>query len=406
MADRTIANPKRGCGHLKHGKGYVRGVIGSPDGVLPSFVELRPYVPFKEIGTDGGFTRGFLRFDGTQTQIATEGDLCRYNPLYPARSTDEQAQENHVKAGVYDTVEHVPDQQWRRHVDRLHHTGTDADHRGEEPLTGTGQDVHADLLMRVGATHYDTPDDFIQEAVRLGISKAIPLSQRQEPPEIVPGQTRMWLVHPDACEDGWGVIGYAYLQEVVYTEPVDGNVPQWVQDCQQRGDLDVVEIEDPGPANSSTLDDWEDGNGPDGDPQVQADNGQTEAPVPARPVERQQNVDDWSNDDEAGSDGSDPHPSDGEDGGADLLDGSDPVTDDEPGPEPDPGSTPVPADGDTDRDVQSLRSALDDVSYNDLKAAAADADADVGQSPAKDDLINGLLQDADTGDLRALVNGA
>lgn len=366
MADRTIANPKRGCGHLKHGKGYVRGVVGSPDGLLPSFVEVRPYIPFKEVGTDGEFTRGFLRFDGLQTEIAAaRTQQWDFKPLYPNTTDDEYAQENHVNAGIYDTTHDVPDQQWRRHVDRAaHRPDSDPDHWGAIEPTGTGQDVHADLLMRVGQTHYDTPDDFIQEAVRLGISKAIPLSQRQEPPNILPGQTRMWLVHPDACTDGWGIIGYAYLQEVVYTEPVDGNVPAWVQDYQQQGDLDVVEIEDPGPEKSSTLDDWEDGEPPDGDPQQ--DDEQMTDPVPVRPDERQQTVSDWSDDDD--------------------------------------GDAVVPDPSDSDTDVQSLRSLIEDTDYNRLKRAAAVLDVDIGPTPARTELEDALVNaDAAPDDVAAAV---
>jgi hypothetical protein len=387
MADRTIANPERGCGHLKHGKAYVRGVVGSPDGVLPSFVETRPHVPYKEIGTDGEFTRGFLRFDGLQSQIAAEGKLYDLKPLYPAKATDESAKENHVKAGVYDAADKVPDLQWRRHVDRVgHRAAVFADHWGEAPSTGTSQDVHADLLMRVGQTHYDTPHDFISEAVRLGISKAIPLSQRQQAPNVVPGQTRMWLVHPDACEDGWGVIGHAYLQEVIYTEPVDGNVPQWVQDIEAKGDLDVVELEEPGPSDSYTFDDFKDGEGPDED-DPQQDDGQTEDPVPARPPVRQQTADDFQPDTPDGPDDDE----NGDDGAADGADS---------------GATVVPDPSDSDMDVQSLRSALEDVSYNDLKSAAADADVEAGQSPSKADLIDALLSEADTNDLTAVANNA
>ena len=368
MADRTIANPERGCGHLKHGKGYVRGVVGSPDGVLPSFLEARPYVPYKEVGTEGEFTRGFLRFDGLQSQIAAEGDMYDLKPHYPQKADYEQAKENHVKAGVYSHADEVPDVQWRRHVDRVGHRGADgADHWGEAPSTGTSQDVHADLLMRVGQSHYETPHDFISEAVRLGISKAIPLSQRQEPPEIVPGQTRMWLVHPDACEDGWGIIGCAYLQEVVYTEPVDGNVPQWVQDMESAGDLDVVEIEDPGPADSYTLGDYEDGERPDED-DPQQDDGQEEDPLPVRPEARQQTADDFQPDGADGSDGSE--------------DGADPAA-------------VVPDQSGSDMDVQSLRSLVESAPYNALKAAAASLDVDAGQTPGKDDLIDALCSTDD-----------
>lgn len=383
---RTVANPERGCGHLKHGKAYLRGVVGSEDGLLPSFVEATPKIPFKEVGSDGEFTRGFLRFDGVATEAKTDDGLTRYKPLYPRTATDSGAVENHVKAGLYQTPDAVPDQQWQRHMDRVAYRGSDADHWGNVPTTGTGQQVHTDLLMRVGQTHYDTPGDFIDEAVRLGISKAIPVSMRQNPPEVVPGQTRIWFVHPDACTDGYGVIGYAYLQEVIYTEPVDGNVPRWVQEMEKTGQLEVVDIEDPGPPQSHTLTDWEDGDGPDdedGDPDV--DGGQTEDPVPARPVQRQQTVDDI----QAGSDGSDD--ADGSDSGAD---GSD-------------ADTVVPAGQQSDRDVTAYRTLLQQSRYNTLKRITSDFDVDVGQNPTKDELRDALLDaDVDRQAVAAELTGA
>lgn len=356
MANRTIPNPKRGCGHLKHGKAYARGMIGSPDGLLPSFVETRPYVPFKEIGTDEEFTTGYLKFDGLNAQIRAEGDLYDLKPLYPGSAEKKTAWENHVNAGVYDHPTDVPGLQWRRHVDRVAVKGIEgAQHWGAAPATGSGTDAHADLLMRVGQTHYPEPQDFIEEAVRLGISKAIPLSTRQEPPDIIPGQTRMWLVHPDACEYGWGVIGFAYLQEIVYTEPKDGNVPDWVQDHADTGAVEVVEIEDPGPENSSTLGDWEDGEGPDGDPQQDGDQSEDREAVPD--ADRQQDF----------------------------------------------GDMVVPDEESDGKDVTTLQALIQNTNYNRLKSAAAEVKAAVGQNPTREELTDALTSVEDPDEVADII---
>jgi hypothetical protein len=52
------------------------------------------------------------------------------------------------------------------------------------------------LLMRVGETFYKTPDDFMNEALHLGISKRIPAI----PPELEVGKTVIYLAHGKACE--------------------------------------------------------------------------------------------------------------------------------------------------------------------------------------------------------------
>jgi hypothetical protein len=270
MADRTLSNDERGCGHLKRDKAYIRGVIGSPDGVLPSFTTAEPFVKFREHGLDGGFTRGFQRFDGLTAQLAFE-DIADFIPHYPGESTDAEAVENLVKARVYDDEDAVPDIQTQRHVDRIRSMDTDGDHFGE-----VGAARQSDLLMRAGKTHYPDPQDFIDEAIERGISKAIPLSQRQEPPVIEPGVTRCWIVHPDT-DRGWAVIGYAYLQEVVYTEPADGAVPQYVQEYAAADRLDIVDIEpapdgdDQGP--DAQLDQFDEYPGDDADTVVPAEGG-------------------------------------------------------------------------------------------------------------------------------------
>ena len=55
----------------------------------------------------------------------------------------------------------------------------------------------ADLCMWVGKEFYPTPHDFISEALRQGVSKRIPV---HNPPEnIVPGASRLFFIHPEAC---------------------------------------------------------------------------------------------------------------------------------------------------------------------------------------------------------------
>ena len=52
------------------------------------------------------------------------------------------------------------------------------------------------LLMNVGEGYYKTPEDFMAEARRLGISKRIPFI----PKELKLGETVVYLAHPRACE--------------------------------------------------------------------------------------------------------------------------------------------------------------------------------------------------------------
>ena len=363
MADRTLPNPVRGCGTLKRGTAYIRGTIGSPAGTLPSFVELDPYVPYREMGTDGGFTRGFLKFDGVSAQFALD-DITDFVRRYPGDADDQSAVENMIDAGLYGTDDgaapatHVPGFEGQRHVDRIRYRGTSGDdHFGAIDVAN-----QSDLLMRAGKTHYPDPDDFIEEAVELGISKAIPMSQNQQPPVVEPGITRCWILHPDT-DVGWAIIGYAYLQEVVYTEPADDHVPQYVQDYASAGRLDVVDIE-PAPGDNDS--------GPNATVSDYADSSD---PVPSAP--------------------SDPAADADADGDADVDADVD-------------ADTVVPAEGDTNADAQTASQALqsaDDLGYNDLKAAASFLDLDVGQHPGADALAEAL---ADAGltpnDIRGMAD--
>jgi hypothetical protein len=145
-----------------------------------------------------------------------------------------------------------------------------------------------DLLMSVGKTHYETADEFVAESKVHGVNKAISVTSGNEPPAIDPGRTRLFLIHPKAVEVTVtemeeqevekteevelptgetkrvsytetemveveeteyvpGIIGYTYLTRVVYTEDADGNVPQYIQDYEATGALDVVKVGEPVP---------------------------------------------------------------------------------------------------------------------------------------------------------------
>ncbi|MBA7555584.1 hypothetical protein ES705_48255 [subsurface metagenome] len=51
-------------------------------------------------------------------------------------------------------------------------------------------------IMLVGAGHYKTPGDFLEEAHDMGISKRIPFIPR----DLKLGETIVYLAHPKACE--------------------------------------------------------------------------------------------------------------------------------------------------------------------------------------------------------------
>lgn len=281
MANRTVSNPERGCGHLKRGKAYIRGMQTGEDGILPTFVRAVPPIPFREMGTNGEFTRGYKEFDGLTAQLALERNgmpeaddlsttvgmaaatgetdgLAEFVPMYGGIGTHKMAIENMVKHGFYRDASEVPELESQRHIERIRMRGAEGEiHWGSVPSTR-----QADLLMRAGKSHYPEPEDFIEEAAELGISKAVPLSQNRDPPEVVSGVTRTWIVHPDT-EDGWAIIGYAYLNEIIFTEPADGKVPEYVKNLEESGKLEVVDIEDPEP-DDPDLDDYEEEEEDDG----------------------------------------------------------------------------------------------------------------------------------------------
>lgn len=253
-----LSNPSRGCGHLKPGKAYIIGGGFSEGGVLPSWVALDPPLPFREIGTEGQFTRGFQKIDGLTMQLALE-ETTEFIPHYPGDTLGkwesiedliehsvrhDTAVENHVKADVYTDTGDVPEKEADRHIDRIRLRGVEGgEHWGNIPIT-----EQTDLLMRCGESYYPEPADYAQETINHGLSKAIPVTPTRDPPDVVPGITRCWIMHPAASEGfGGGIIGFAYLSEVAFTEPEEGGLPDYIDSLEQDGQLTVRGIEEPEP---------------------------------------------------------------------------------------------------------------------------------------------------------------
>lgn len=255
----TIDNPERGCGYLKEGKAYLRSDVGT-GGELPAFVEFAQPIPFKE-----NRKRSYKEFPGLQFELAVTGP-----------------------GGLTETV---PEGEASRHVERLLADRPTGTHAGEM----VEFESH-DLLLSVGKSHYPTAEGFVDEARIHGVSKAISVTSGNAPPEVNPGRTRLFLIHPNAVEttkevettfseydpetdtlltaggepvedeaktaelcDGdvevtlerrlrtAGIFGYTYLTRVVYTEDADGEIPKYVQDYEATGDLDVVKPDTPTP---------------------------------------------------------------------------------------------------------------------------------------------------------------
>jgi len=196
----TAQNPSRGCGHLKHGKGYIRSAPDALD--LPAFVGIDPRLSYKE-----GHFRGFRHFPGMKFEMS-----------------------------VMDRTDFLPRSTVKQDFGRMYGIA-EGDHIGEMDISQA-----QDLIMWVGKSYYD-PDEFIEEVRELGFSKAIPLSKNQAPPTIVPGWTRVWCMHMEAIDgDRPGLLGYAPVGEVVYMEDEDGHIPKWAQDYEAQGDLVVAKV--------------------------------------------------------------------------------------------------------------------------------------------------------------------
>lgn len=246
----TIANEQRGCGFLKPSSAYLRSGVPTEDGVLPAFVEFDDYIPYLERSK----FRSYEVFPGVQFELSVTGnaaDPSLPSPLSPRVPTED--------AGFTRTD---PPGEIHNHLRRLAGSG-----RGTHAGEFAAFHVH-DLYMHVGASYYETPQEFIDEVKEQGLSKKIPVSESQEPPIINPGLTRLFLVHPKAIdEDDDGereqsaVIGYCYLTRIVYTEDKKGRYPAWAQKMAKAGLIDLVErgpqVHEDGTV-AETLDDLDD----------------------------------------------------------------------------------------------------------------------------------------------------
>jgi hypothetical protein len=247
----TVRNEERGCGFLKHGKAYVRSPPRSADGVLPSFVEFDPVVPYLERSK----FRGYEYFPGTEFELSVTDwtnlpedketwirpqpddgiDEAAFNPISPEFEDGPETEFSTVPRGEV----------WR-HIARTVGSASPYEHAGQIP-----QFQSRDLFMFVGKSYYETPEEFIEEVHEQGLSKAIPVSESQEPPRIDPGNTRLYLVHPRAVyyeeTDTYksGIIGYVYLHRTIYTEDEKGRFPAWAEKhASGREDMDLVRIGD------------------------------------------------------------------------------------------------------------------------------------------------------------------
>lgn len=205
----TIENKERGCGFLKPNATYLRvdPEMVSSDGEIPIFTEFDEPVKYKE-----DHFRGWKSFPRIQFELKYTGNG------------------GHHTVPNKDEVAH--------HIGRLSDDVPSGYHAGQELAT------HAhDLLMWVGESHYKDPEEFIEEAKKMGANKRIP---KTNPPVIDPLRTRVFLIHPRAIEDEdgnrfAGIIGYFYPTRVVHTLDEDGEVPEKVKKYADQGVLDIVD---------------------------------------------------------------------------------------------------------------------------------------------------------------------
>ena len=245
----TVRNEERGCGFLKHGKAYVRSPPRSADGVLPSFVEFDPVVPYLERSK----FRGYEYFPGTEFELAVTGtdDFPDTAGGWTRPSEIGEGEDRPTLNGYSTSTDEAltstdpPGEIWR-HILRNVGSAADYEHAGQIP-----QFQSRDLFMFVGKSYYETPEEFVEEVREQGLSKAIPVSESQDPPRIDPGNTRLYLVHPKAVyyeeTDTYkaGIIGYVYLHRTIYTEDEKGRFPAWAEEqASGREDMDLVRVGD------------------------------------------------------------------------------------------------------------------------------------------------------------------
>jgi len=322
----SIDNRRRGCGHLDPNACYLRSdlaALGSPDGDIPPFVEFDDPVEYREHTGRGAIIPGFKAFPGNSFTLHYDADGGTTTP----------------EGDIHD------------HIERLSKFGFDGDHYAD--ITSARS---IDVLMSVGVSNYETPEEYIEECRTRGLNLKIPVSNKQEPPVVEPLRTRVFVIHPNGAGEGRpAIIGYAYVTRNVFTTGTDADaddpdVPKWAENyAKTRPDFDLVDRGEPV--------------------------GEDEMVDDAQTTIEDAYVDD---------------PPSG-DGGfvSDIPTDDDPVSvqaSDKPGRDVEE----VPEDAD-DPKGSTDEVPLSDVDYNVLKAKAGRTDGvDVGQSPSKDELIDAL----------------
>lgn len=336
----TIDNRERGCGHLHSNAAYVRcdvSALSSPDGEIPRFVELDDPVEYREHTGKGAIIPGYLAFPGNSFDLHYVADGGTTTPA--------------------DDID--------AHHDRLTRFGFDGKHYGE--ITSARA---TDLLMSVGKTHWETPDDFVKECRERGLNLKIPVSDRQEPPVVEPLRTRVWVIHPHGCGDGRpGIIGYSYLTRTVFTTgtkatEADPDIPAWAADYADAGKFEVVDRGEPISKD-------------------EAEKRKNHVPLSEFDLSDADDVDDV---DESGD------PNEDRDV-ATITVADDDASGDVSGVEVEFGRPDIP---ERER-IQSFEVAVDAVlPYNALKIIASNRDeVDVGATPSEGDLIKAIAGDAE-----------
>jgi hypothetical protein len=63
------------------------------------------------------------------------------------------------------------------------------------------------------------------------------------PPMIIPGITRLFLIHKKAVLDKYpGIFGYCYLSSIIYTRNPEIQTPKWIRDLSDSEIVQIVNI--------------------------------------------------------------------------------------------------------------------------------------------------------------------
>lgn len=208
-----VPNYERGCGFKDDEAAYFRMDV-SENGVLPAFVEFDKYQEYNE-----GHFRGYKEINGD-----------RYEKVITENGTNT-----------------IPEGEFEDHMNRVA-TLANPTHFGS-----TKEATTFDYIMHIGSSYYETPEEFIKECKTIGLNKRVPVSKNKIP-EIIPGRTRIFFVHPNAMDDGEqpAVIGYSYVTRIIWvsSEKGDGHNPSYIEDWEKTGKIDIVEKDEEIPETS------------------------------------------------------------------------------------------------------------------------------------------------------------